>query len=75
MLKVVERRICASYYNQIKLIYVAKPKGKKPLGLRGHRWNYNVEVDLEIKIGRRKVARYSDRWRAVVNTALKYLLP
>jgi len=27
-------------------ILVGKPEGKKPLGRRRHRWQYNVRMDL-----------------------------
>jgi hypothetical protein len=59
---------------------VRKPEGKKTLGRPRHRWEDNIEMDLEEKIGGEDiswihVAQVRDRWRALVDTVMKLLIP
>jgi hypothetical protein len=55
-------------------ILVWKPKGKRPLGIRRHRWEDNIKIDLrdigwEV-VGLIHLAQDRDQWRAVVNTVM-----
>jgi hypothetical protein len=60
-------------------ILVARPEGRRPLGRPRRRWEYNIKMDLR-KIGFGDVdwihwAQDRDRWRALVNTAMKLQVP
>jgi hypothetical protein len=53
-------------------ILVRKPEGVRPLERPGHRWEYNIKMDL-MEMGwevsdRIHMAQDSDRWRTFVNT-------
>jgi len=53
---------------------VKKPEGKRPLGGRRLRWEYNIKMDLqEIGCGVtdwNELAQNRDRWRALVNAVM-----
>jgi hypothetical protein len=58
---------------------VRKPKGKKPRGRPGHRWEDNIRMDLR-KIGGEGVdciylAQDKDPWQAHVNTVVNFQVP
>jgi hypothetical protein len=60
-------------------LLVGKPEGKRPLGRRRRRWVDNIRMDLE-EVGWGDVdwidlAQDSNRWRAVVNSALNLRVP
>jgi hypothetical protein len=60
-------------------IFVGEPEGKRPLGRPRRRWMDNVEMDFR-EIGWDCVdwidlARDSDQWKALVNTALNHQVP
>jgi len=60
-------------------VLVGKPKGKKPLGRPSHRWEDNIEMDLQ-KVGCGdldwiELDQYRDRWRALVNAVLNLWVP
>jgi hypothetical protein len=54
-------------------VLVGKPEGKIPLGRPRHRWEDGIRMDLrEIGWGCRvDSVVYRDRWRILVNTAMK----
>jgi hypothetical protein len=60
-------------------LLVGKPKGKRPLGRPRCRWINNIKVDL-LEIGLSVVdwiglAQVGCRWRALVNSVMKLLVP
>jgi hypothetical protein len=60
-------------------ILVGKPVGKRPLGRPRHRWEDNINIDLE-EVGCGGVdwidlARDRDRWRMLVNAVMNLRIP
>jgi hypothetical protein len=60
-------------------LLVGKPEGKGPLGRPRRRWLNNITMDL-VEVGWGDVdwiglARDMDRWRALVNSVLIFLVP
>jgi hypothetical protein len=58
---------------------VGKPEGKRPLGRPRRRWTDNIKIDL-LKIGLSAVdwiglAQDRYRWRALVNSVIKFRVP
>ena len=60
-------------------VLVGKPEGKRPLGRPRHRWEDNIEMDLqEVGCGVMdwiEMAQDRDRWRALVNAVLILRVP
>jgi hypothetical protein len=60
-------------------VLVGKPEGKRPLGTPRHRWEDNIKLDLqEVGCGSMdwiNLAPDTDRWRALVNAAMKLGVP
>jgi hypothetical protein len=60
-------------------ILVGKPKGKRPLGRLGRGWEDNVKINImEIMLEGMDwihLALNRDRWRAVVNRTMNFLVP
>ena len=60
-------------------ILVGKPEGKRPLGRPRHRWEDNIEMDLqEVHCGGVdwiELAQDRDRWRALVNAVMNLRVP
>jgi len=59
-------------------VLVGKPKGKRPLGIPRRSWEDNIKMDLrEVGGGGdwMELAEDSDRWRAIVNTVMKFRVP
>jgi hypothetical protein len=59
-------------------ILVGKPEGKRPLGRRRRRWEYNIKIDLiEIcsGIGWVDLAQDRDQWRFLMNTVMDLRVP
>ena len=57
---------------------MGKPEGKRPLGKPRHRWEDNIKKDLrEVGGGGywMELAQDRDRWRALVNTVMKFRVP
>ena len=57
---------------------VWKPEGKRPLGRPRHRWEVNIKMDIrEVGGGgdRMELAQNRDRWLALVNTVMNFLVP
>jgi hypothetical protein len=58
---------------------VGKPEGRRQLGRPRHRWEGNIEMDLqEVGCGGMdwiKLAQDRDRWRALVNVAMNIQVP
>jgi len=60
-------------------ILVGKREGKRPLGGSMHRWEDNIEMDLQ-EVGCEGVdwidlAQDRDRWRALVNAVMNLRVP
>ena len=60
-------------------VLVGKPAGKRPLGRPRRRWEDNIKMDLQ-EVGTvsgdwLELAQDRDRWRAVVSTAMNFLVP
>jgi hypothetical protein len=60
-------------------ILVAKPEGKRSLGISKYAWDDNIKTYLK-EIGWEGVnwiqpAQDGDRWRAVVNTVMNHRVP
>jgi hypothetical protein len=60
-------------------VLVGKPEGKRPLGRPRRRWEDNIKMDVEEVGGGRgdwmELAQDRDRWRALVSTVKKLLVP
>ena len=60
-------------------VLVGKPEGKRPLGKPRHRWEDNIKMDLQEVGGGcgdwTELAQDRDRWRALVNTVMKFRVP
>jgi hypothetical protein len=60
-------------------VLVEKPEGKRPLGRPRHRWEDNIEMDLqEVGCGGMdwiELAEDRDRWRALVNAVMNLRVP
>ena len=60
-------------------VLVGKPEGNRPFGRPRRRWEDNVKLDpQELVCGRMdwvELAQDRDRWRALVNAAMKFLVP
>jgi len=58
---------------------VEKPEGKKPLERPRHKWEDNIKMDLqEVRYGGMdwiELAQDRDRWRALVNDVMNFLVP
>jgi hypothetical protein len=60
-------------------LLVGKPEGRRPLGRPRRRWVDDIRVDL-VEVGWGDVdwiglAQDRDRWRALVNSVLKFRVP
>ena len=59
-------------------VTVGKPEGRRPLGRPRHRWEDNIETNLQEVGGDTNwidVAQDRDRWLAVVNKAMNLRVP
>jgi len=58
---------------------VGKPEGKRPLGKPRHRWEDDINLDIqEVGGGVRywiELAQDRDRWRALVNAVMNLRVP
>jgi hypothetical protein len=70
---------CMEQRRGVYRVLVGKPEGKKLLGRRRHRWEDNINMDLqEVKCGDVewiKLAQNKDRWWAVVNEVMNLQVP
>jgi hypothetical protein len=60
-------------------VYVGRSDGKRPLGRSRHRWEDNIEMDLQ-EVGRGTmdwiaVIQVRDRWLAIVNAVMNLRVP
>ena len=60
-------------------VLVGKPEGKRPLGRPRHRWEDNIEMDLQEVEGGcgdwKELSQDRDRWRALVNRVMNLRVP
>jgi hypothetical protein len=60
-------------------VLVGKPEGTRPLGRPRHRWEDNINMDLqEVACGGVdwiELAQNRDRWRALVNAIMNLRVP
>jgi hypothetical protein len=60
-------------------ILVGKPEGKRPLGTPRHRWEDNIQIDLqEVGYGGMdwiELAQHKDRWQALVTAVMNLRVP
>jgi len=59
--------------------YTEKPVGKRQFGIPRHRWEDNIKMDLQ-EVGCEgmdwiELAQDRDRWRALVNALMNFLIP
>ena len=70
---------CMGERNGVYMILVGKPEGERPLGRPRHRWDDNINMDLQ-EVGCEgmdwiEVAQDGDRWREIVNAVMKLRIP
>jgi len=54
-------------------VFVGKPEGKRPLGRPRHRWENNIEMDLqEMGLGHELIR---ERWQTLVNVVMNLRFP
>jgi hypothetical protein len=60
-------------------LLMEKPEGKRPLGRPRRRWVDNIRMDLgevgRVDVDRIGLAKYRNRWRALVNSVLNLRVP
>jgi hypothetical protein len=70
------RGVCSTYGEKlgVKRVLVAKPEGKRPLGIWCCKWGGNIKMYLqEVGCGITdciELAQDTDRWRALVNVVM-----
>ena len=69
---------CMGKGTGVHRILVGKPEGKRPLGRPRRRWEDYIKMDIR-ELGRggdwMELAHDRDRWRALVNTVMKFRVP
>jgi hypothetical protein len=74
-------RACSAYGDRkgVNRVLVGKPEGKRPLRRHRRRWEDNIKMDhQEVGCGSMdwiELAQDRDRWRALVNAAMKLRVP
>ena len=69
---------CMGEVRGVHRVLVGKPEGKRPLGRPRRRWEDNIKMGLrEVRGGGdwTELAQDRDRWRALVNTVMKFRVP
>jgi len=59
-------------------VLVGKPEWKRPLGIPRRRWEDNINMDLQEVGGGgawMELAQVRDRWQALVNKVMNFLVP
>lgn len=70
---------CNIYGGEVHRDIVGKIEEKRPLGRLRHRWEDNINIDLQ-EVGYSGMdwiylAQNMDRWRALVNAVINLLVP
>jgi len=69
---------CMGKGTGVHRVLVGKPEGKRPLGRPRRRWEDYIKMDIR-ELGRggdwMELAHDRDRWRALVNTVMKFRVP
>jgi len=72
-------RACMRERRGVYRVLVGKPEGKRPLGRPRHRWEDNINMDLQEVgcggMGWINLAQDRDRWRALVNAVMNLRVP
>jgi len=72
-------RACMGQRRGVYRVLVGKPEGKRPLGRPRHRWEDNINMDLqEVGFGGMgwiDLAQDRDRWQALVNAVMNLWVP
>jgi hypothetical protein len=70
---------CIGERRGVYMILVGKPEGKRPLGRSRHRWDDNINMDLqEVGYGGMDwidVAQDRERWWSLVNVVMNLRVP
>ena len=72
---------CSAYWVEERCIqgFGGGSEGMRPLGRPRHRWEDNINMELqEVECGRTdwiELAEDRDRWRALVNAVMNLLVP
>jgi hypothetical protein len=75
----VGRVVCMGERRGIYSVLVGKPERKRPLGRPWHRWEDNIQMDIqEVGFGGVdwiELAQHRDRWWALVNVVMNVCVP
>jgi hypothetical protein len=70
---------CMGKKRGVYRVLVGKPEGKRPLGRPRHKWEDNIEMDLqEVGSGGRdwiELAQDTEGWQALVNAVMNLQIP
>jgi hypothetical protein len=65
--------------DRVYRVLVGKPEGKRPLRRPRRRWEGHIKMDLQemgcASMDWIELAKYRDRWRAIVNAVMNLRVP
>jgi hypothetical protein len=71
--------VCVEEKRGAYRILVGRPEGRRPPGRPRHRWENNIEMDLQkvgwVGMNWIELAQDRDRWRALVNAVMNLRVP